>query len=534
MGIFDRFKKKQSGYSAKQIKEIQANQLTMHTKAMESIQKAAENISANMQSFKTFPPDFYTTGKKQGPYAGLFSSTNDIARMRSRQTVNISPIAQSMVGTLNTFTVGSGLDLEAQPAYRLIPQAISWDATKKKEWSITTELRYKLWAKKKDISYQEDMNRYQQEQVIFNRLLVDGEYFELYRYSNMTKKNPFTIQLINAEDVRTPSGSVVANGNSEQNGIEYDAKGVAVAYHIFDYSTYKTTRVLKKGLRSGRIFVNHVKLGSNRRGIGIIAPIISELMKLGDYQVLELQAAVVNALYAVWVETPVGEVSMPTLTGGIGDTSTQSVTAGIGPDDWQKDRENLNYSEGGLVIDSLPGGYKVNSHDTKRPNVNFGAFSDQVSTSLSASIGLPVSVIKKVFKNNYSSSRAELILAWYEIEKYRANQSMTNDLVYKMWLWGEVAIGRIEAPGFSESEDMRDAWCNAQWNGNQRPDIDPLKSVNAHILEQNRGFRTGKKITSERGGGDYEENLSRVGDELRQVAANQEPLKNVDINLIDQ
>ena len=516
MGIFDGFRRNKTAkidYEALHKSRIEA-----HNKAMETIQKTADNISASMQSFQTFPPEFYTTGKKQGPYAGLMVSSNSTARTRSRQAVNISPVAQSMVSTLNTFTIGYGLELEAQPAYRLLQGASNWTDEQKREWSIKTELRYKLWAKKKDVSYQEDMNRYEQEQEIFRRLLVDGEYFEVYRYTNTSKKNPFTIQLINAEDIRTPVGSVVAEGNSECDGIEYNMKGQAVAYHIYNHAQNKTVRVLRKGLRSGRVFVNHVKLGSNRRGVGIIAPMISELMKLGDYQVLELQAAIVNALYAVWVETPLDDAGIPTLTDGIGSNAAQKTSQADTTSEWFRERENLNYSEGGLIIDALPGGYKVNSHDTKRPNVNFGTFQDQVKKNLSASLNLPVSVIDKTFKNNYSSSRAELILAWYEIEKFRFNQSATNDLVYKMWLWGEVAGGRIEAPGFLESEENRDAWSVAKWIGNQRPDIDPLKSVNAHILEQNRGFNSGKKITAERGGGDYEENLVRTKAELQQVA----------------
>lgn len=532
MGIFDRFRKPKQGMTTEQInKTIEATakqQSEMHKSRMAIVKNIAENMTASMQSTRTFPDEFYSTGIKQGPYAGLMSNDNSLARDRSRKAMNISPTAQSMVGTLNTFTVGSGLELEAQPAYRLLNLSKEWDITtdqgkeKRKEWALNTELRYKMWAKKKDVSYEEDMNRYQQEQTEFERLLVDGEYFEIYRYSNVTKKNPFTIQLIKAEDIRYPSGSIVADGNTQENGIEYNSKGVAVAYHIYNYNTLKTVRVLKKGARSGRVFVNHVKLGSNRRGIGIIAPIIAELMKLGDYQVLELQAAVVNALYAVWVETPSDGPSMPTLTSGIGDDAAQT-TNELSTEVWERERKNLNYNDGGMVIDNLPPGFKVNSHDTKRPNVNFGAFSDQVATNLASAIGQPISVIKKVFKNNYSSSRAELILSWYDIEKYRFNQSMTNDLVYKMWLWGEVVTGRIEAPGFTESEENRDAWSNAKWIGNQRPDIDPLKSVNAHILEQNRGFRTGKQITSERGGGDYEENLTRTADELQQVADQLEP-----------
>jgi capsid protein len=522
MGLFDRNKKPSKSDLRQQQLNIQESNLRMKEKAVKTMMKMADGIQAKMQSFHSFPEELYTTGIKQGTNAGLRVGNNKIARRLSRITMNESPVAQSIVNTFNTLTVGHGLEPEAQPIWDLIPQAPT-DEEIRTTWMKNTESRYMLWAKRKSISYDETMSRFEQEQYIFERLLIDGEYFEVYRYSANTKRNPMTIQEIRPEDVRTPSGSVVAKNNTEEDGIEYDSRGAAIAYHIYDHITQKTVRVLKKGTRSGRVFVNHVKLGGNRRGVGIIANMITELMKLGDYEVLELQAAVVNALYAVWMETPAGEDGVPTLSPGIG-SSAQQTTETINFEDWQRDRKDLNYTEGGIVIDNLPGGYKMNSHDTKRPNVNFGAFTDQVKKNLAASRNLPISVLDKQFQNNYSASRGELILAWYEIEKMRFNQSMTNALVYKMWMWGEVIAERITAPGFTDSEDIMDAWTNAKWIGNQRPDIDPLRSVKAHIEEQKMAYRTGKQITAERGGGDYDENLIRVGKEIKKVADNIEPL----------
>jgi len=526
-------------FSRKEKKNIEAlklqNQLQkakQENTKLSVMNKLIDNVSTQMRSFRSFPDEMYSTGIKQGPYAGMTSSSNNIARNHSRVAVNTSPVAGSIVNTIGTLTVGHGLGLEAQPIWRLIPGKILEEA--QSEWAKITEAKYGIWAKKKSIAYDEQLNRYQQEQVEFTRLLIDGEYIELFRYSTNSKNNPMTIQLINAEDVRNPSGSKVAEGNTHENGIEYNSKGVPVAYHIYDYQKKQTVRVLKKGVRSGRVFVNHVKLGANRRGQGIIAPMITELMKLGDYEVLELQAAVVNALYAVWVQTPEGEDPLPTINGGIGDQ--QQSSEAISAESWMADRKEKNYNEGGLQIDSLPGGYTVQSFDSKRPNVNFGNFMDQVKKNLHSSVNIPQSVIDKSFeKSNYSSARGELILAWFEIEKYRFNQSMTNDLVYRMWLWGEIQQGSIIAPSFFQSEEIQYAWSGAKWIGNQRPDIDPLRSVKANVTEHNRGFKTAKQITAERGGGDWDENQPRVKIELAKVAEMQVPFTETeDVDLTDQ
>ena len=533
MGLFNRLKNKTSNLESQKLR-IQLQRSEAENRKLSLINRMAENVAARMSAFRSFPDELYTSGIKQGPNAGILLHSNDLARRHSRIAHGISPVAQSITTTINTLVVGKGLDLEAQPIWRLIPEfanQMERSILVRAEWMKTVESKYMLWAKRKSISYDEQSNRYQQEQEIFKRLLIDGEYFEVYRYSSNTKRNPMTIQLIRAEDVQTPSGSSIIQGNTEEFGIEYNAKGVAVAYHIYDHLKNHTLRVLKKGPRSGRIFVNHVKLGSNRRGVGIIALMVTELMKLGDYEVLELQAAIVNALYAVWVETPEGEDGVPTINAGIDDEAQTAMT--ISAETWLKERKEINYNEGGLQLDAMPGGYKIQSHDTKRPNVNFGNFMDQVKKNLASSINMPISVIDKQFQNNYSASRGELILAWYEVDKYRFNQGMTNDLVYRMWIWGEIQNDKILAPGFFDDEEVQDAWVNAKWVGNQRPDIDPLRSVKANVTEQEQAYKTGKQITTERGGGDYDENLERVKDELKKVADNKAPFQVTETNLVE-
>jgi len=526
MGLFDKKPKVDIEKVNLQIQNHKLQQEIQKTKFMNGIM---ESFKTTMQSFKSFPDEFYTTGIKQGKYAGLGSASNRTARELSRKAINISPVAEATVNTISTLSVGTGLKLESQPVWNLIPQISKWTDEQKNEWMKKSEARYRLWCKRKSTSYDESMNRYQMEQQEFYDLCIDGEYFHVYRYSTNSKLNPMTIQLVRPEDVRTPTGSTVAENNWQEDGIEYNDKGQAVAYHIYDYKTQKTVRVLKKGTRSGRTFVNHVKLGKNRRGTGIIANMIAELVKLGDYEMLELQAAVVNALYAVWVSTPEDGDPLPVLSGGIGSQAKASAEQ-LTVEDWQNNRKNINYSEGGLQLDMLPPGHKVESFDTKRPNVNFGAFMDQMKKNLYSSKNMPLSVMDKQFQNNYSASRGELILAWYEIEKYRFNQSFTDDTIYTMWLWGEIINNKIIAPGFLEDEEIREAWAGAKWIGNQRPDIDPLKSVKAHILEQDRAYKTGVQIAKERDGGDYEENLVRCKDELIKVAEIQKPLANNNMN----
>lgn len=129
------------------------------------------------------------------------------------------------------------------------------------------------------------------------------------------------------------------------------------------------------------------------------------------------------------------------------------------------------------------------------------------------------------FNTTYSGARGELLVFWMHVDQMKSNHGWDfEDDILEMWVWGEVDRGRVVAPGFDYDDLLRKAYCNAQWIGNPRPDIDPLKSVNANILRQKYGYSTGHKITAEEGGGDYEENLEIIAGELESVAAANKPM----------
>ncbi len=491
-------------------------------KSTTAISQAITNLNTKMQSSRSMSDELYDTPYKSGPFAGASYSTNAHLRRLSRIAQWQSNPAQELNRRFSDLVVGHGLRLEASPVWRITDPNNSIPATSRSEWSKNTEARYNLWCKSKEIDEHKQFNAYQMEQQNYDDLLKDGEYFEIYRYRQTTRGNPLSIQRVNADDIRTPNGSVVSGDNTEYDGIEYNSKDQPVAYHVYNYDTYKTIRVPRIGTRSGRVFVNHVKLGDKRRGIPLLADSIQQLTKLGDWSALELQAAIVNALFAVWVSPPEDEDGQSTIGGGVSrknDPTSTNIT-----DEFWQENDNISYDKGGVVLDKLPAGHKVESFDTKRPNLNFGVFYDQIKQDLAGSKGMSLSVMNLKMEGSYSSARGELLLVWNTIMKMRSNQAWSgNGIRYKMWLWGEVVRGTVPALSWNESDEMRDAWSSADWVGSQRPDIDPLRSVKAAVEDHNRGYKTGQMIAAERGGGDYDENLTKVGEELSRVAENIKP-----------
>jgi capsid protein len=108
---------------------------------------------------------------------------------------------------------------------------------------------------------------------------------------------------------------------------------------------------------------------------------------------------------------------------------------------------------------------------------------------------------------------------WMAVTRFRENHGFDfEDDIYQMWFAGELSRGRIEAPGYYDSEEMRLAYTNAMWVGNRLPNMDPESLVKANILEHEHGYKTGEMITAETNGGDYYENLRTIKEEFKRLS----------------
>ncbi len=481
---------------------------------------------------------FENAEKSPGALTGvsmIYNSNPDALRRLSRVSILQSPTAGAMVNRLAEVVVGSGLRLRPQPFWDIIDPNKKISPEQRAEWEKNTEQRYRLWGKSYSPEYNTRRNLPQLSRACFDYLLQDGEYFVLFRYANTREQNPLTLQIIPPENIT--GGYTNKPGHEVVNGIEYDANGEAVAYFIHDDSTGKTIRVPRFGERSGRVIMLHNFLSTNekqRRGVPYLASCIQELIKLGQYEDLEIQAAIVNALFAVWVETPEGMEPAAPISGQgarrAADSKRETTSTDLDAKEYVSQFNTLDMSKGGIVADALPGGTQLKSFDTSRPNVNFGVFFSEVKKNIASSKNLPLSVVDLAFNNSYSGARGELLMFWMSVNRFRQNHGYDfEDDVFQMWFLGEVARGRITAPGVTTSKELLLAYTNAEWIGNQRPDIDPLKSVNANIKEQQHGYKTGAEITAERTGGDYNENLATINAEWEKIAAANKHMEDIKV-----
>jgi len=456
-------------------------------------------------------------------YAGSWAMDYLTLRRRSRIAYWDSAQGRALLDRLLQNVVGDGLSLQATPSWSIVAPAMTEEA--RRTWTRDVETRFHLWAISKELDASGRMNAYELQRFAFLNVLRDGEILNILRASSdRSRMNPLELQFLRPEQMVNPGTAALIKaaadrGNTITDGIEFDATGRPVAYYIRDELKGTDTRIPRTGPKSGRLFFNHVGVWDSvgqTRGIPVLAPIVHELQKLTDYGLAEIEAAVVNALVAAYIKpSPTAQASRA--LSGVVERGTSAAQTDAG--DTRNEPPSAAWiSNPGLIIQTLKAGEDLASFDVKRPNVHFEAFIKAIKSMLSSSLGIPVEVLDMSFNANYSASRASLILFWNTVVHWRSFLA-SNFLnpIYRQWLAGEIAAGRITAPGWEESPVMTAAWLNCDWIGIPQPSIDPKAEAEADDLRIAQGSTTRERVASEYNGSSFSENVERLAIENAEI-----------------
>jgi lambda family phage portal protein len=222
--------------------------------------------------------------------------------------------------------------------------------------------------------------------------------------------------------------------------------------------------------------------------------VLQQFKMLDHYQRTELQAAVVNAMVAAVIETPLDSQSVAEMMGG--DANAYLT---------QKNEYRVQL-KGGAVIPLYPGD-QLKPFTPARPASQYSMFVETVLRHIGTALGLPYELLLKDFsKTNYSSARAALLEAW-RFFRGRRQWLATHwaNPVYELWLEEAVNAGLVEAPGFYAN---RFAYTRAKWIGPGRGWIDPVKEAQAAQIRMDAGISTLEDECAEQGL-DWEEVLEQ-------------------------
>ena len=470
-----------------------------------------------------------------GKWPGGLSSSGSVptinhwhARRNARSAYLDSVQAHAVVQRHADTVVDVGLKFKSAPVASML--GITEDRAA--EWARDVERRFHLWASDKKGNRSESVNFYQFQRLSSISQQRDGEYFVRLYYNNRRDlQNPLQFRSVDPSQI-LGSGITHTDGTPGMyfDGIERDNTGRETAYHIQSYESgeYKVIRVPAVGGRSGRRLMLHgfqPEWPEQLRGYPRYFHALQEFENITDFSLAHIKKAINQSNITMYVKPSDDDAASSPFQGVTGDSPagyTPTLAEGLGSGQ-NLATNSLQYIPaeeatigvpGSIGVFNLESGEELKPFQDTAPVQEFGRFVDAFTGHLAASMSMPLEVLLMKFEQNYSASRAALIMFWRIAQMWRAE--MASDLlnpVLEAWISGEISSNRVAAPGWSDPR-MRRAWLNGNWAGVPMPNIDPQKTAKADQMYVEMGAQTLQDVAQNLNGSDIEANKSQLTREL--------------------
>ena len=450
-------------------------------------------------------------------------------RRNARTAVFDSTAARGLIVRLADSVADTGLRLEATPNARLL----NITDEQAELWAADVEERFNLWADSKLQHRSGEMSFYQSHRFYQMGQHRDGEMFVRLYYSKDTRlQNPLQFEFLDpdqifGDEVTSTTGSQFARLSQ---GIERNAKGETIAYKVLVRDEKGQTKAVKIPVltrKRGRLNMLHgfvPEYAGQRRGYSALAHVLQELHLMTNYSLAEVAKAVNQSNINLFVKPSDKNPSSDPFEGGgmgggvrvkpaIGDPGESGTTTEQGPYDpvQQCNYPDVNLNKpGSMNVTGLKEGEELKAFASTAPSASYDKFQSAFIGSVSQSLGVPPEVLAMSFNQNYSASRASLIMFWRVTNIWR--EEMGSDYlnpIYEMWLSGEIAAGRIQAMGWSDPRIKR-AWLNSRWIGVPMPNIDPMRTAMADQTYIGMGAQTGSRAARNLNGSDFKANKRKI------------------------
>jgi lambda family phage portal protein len=341
--------------------------------------------------------------------------------------------------------------------------------------------------------------------LAFRHRLTDGEALAAIMWLPRGGKYATALQVIDPDRLSNPYNGV--DTYLRRQGIELGPNGEPLAYYIrrahpgdqnvFNPMFWTWERIPRETSFGRRMVVHAFEPGraGQYRGVPLLAPVIKRLRMLGRYDEAELQAAVLNAVMAAFVESPFDHEQFASALAGGEELSAYQ-------------QQRLDYYQaapinvGGAKIAFTFPGEKVTLTKPNHPNSVFEAFFRASLRNIASALGMTYEQLSMDWGQvNYSSARAALLEVWRGFtarKEHFAQQFVTP--FYAAWLEEAIDRGIITLPaGAPDFLEAKAAYCSAQWIGPGRGWVDPAKEATAASVRLSSGLSTLARECAEQG-----------------------------------
>ncbi|WP_018126129.1 phage portal protein [Desulfovibrio oxyclinae] len=389
---------------------------------------------------------------------------------RARDLVHSSPHVFGAIERIAANVVFCGIRAQAE--------AKRADGSLDTEINRRVESQWKRWAEHPHVRF------YELQELAVRHCWTDGGLLAHYYVDTDLLRDgvvPLGIELIEMDQIDTSVHGPLPGGTVARRGIEYNAKGHPVAYHlhtehpgdaeVLSFSSFGSVRIPVENL-------NHIFLRrriSQSTGASWLASVVPDMRDLNEYRDSERIAARLVSAFGFFVSSPTPEAQ---------------------PEDfmstWPEDTvEPGDFIEPGRV-QFLPDGAEIKGTGFDRPGNTYEPFVRDTLRGASVGMGMSYEAASNDYTGaSYSSARSASL---EERRGYRKQQHFINRRFNTpTWNWwiSLLSMSGLE-PDAPANVPVR--WQNPGW-----PWVDPLKDSKSAELELKLGITSMTRIAADRG-----------------------------------
>lgn len=456
-------------------------------------QKRAENVGAgNWRFIGSVGFNGEKNLGEMGPIKNYYIEYEKL-RARSWQLYLESDLAQTVLNKYNTWMIGKGLKLQAEPEVNILKQ--EGITLNREEFSKVAESRFGVYAgaRMSDHSGMKSLNLLAKE--AFKNAKVGGDLLVILRYVN----NTVTIQLVDGAHVVSPiygSESYPAyvkspNGNIIINGIELSDTGEHVAYWVRKpgLNVYATERIAAKDengiIRAYMVYGSYFRL-DNHRGLPLLAVLFETAKKLERYKEATVGSAEERQKISLFFEHELNAIGENPMVNNLVKAweVNRTVNNEIPYDDYGNELADRVAVTTNKQVFNLPPGATMKALNSKN-ELYFGEFYLMNIMLFSSAAQIPFEVAMSKYDSNFSASRAA-IKDWEHVLNVGRDDFSFQfyQPIYHFFLAVNILQGKISAPGYlkavmNNDQMVIEAYRKSRFTGASVPHIDPLKEVRA-------------------------------------------------------
>ena len=254
---------------------------------------------------------------------------------------------------------------------------------------------FSLWADTPECDMDGLGNFYKLQQLAYLGYLMNGDAFAaLPMCEQVGQPYGLRVRVMEADRICSPDGydrlaPCTVRGYEVYNivqGVETNAEGRVVAYWVCNRHPLSDTSMLGSGLEwtrveargelTGRRNIVHVitrERAGQLRGVPVLAPVLEALKQLGRYTEAEINAAVISAMFTVFVQPATATDDRP-----FGEMLPENMLIDA------EDQSSVELGNGAIV--GLNPGETVSFADPKHPNAGYDKFTEAMIKQIGAAL----------------------------------------------------------------------------------------------------------------------------------------------------